>query len=251
MNAFVLNSYQQLYAALNCSLQQDKGTVFGATGIADPFINGVLDYTPTSLEETADTIEKVASYFKNLQLPYIWIVNAATETPHLAQQLQEKGFKLLGALPAMELDISQVHSMQAPENFTVEPLSESKTFAKWAKIVGGAFHMKEESYAAYQSILEKRGFNGPFFHLIGKEAGEPVCTGTLLVTPEGGYIYNIATEESKRGHGYAGALVSELIELAKAKGCKKVALVSMPLAAPLYARMGFKQLATYHFYWQN
>jgi hypothetical protein len=60
MNAFVLNSYQQMYAALNCSLQQDKGTVFGATGIADPFINGVLDYTPTSLEETADTIEKGA-----------------------------------------------------------------------------------------------------------------------------------------------------------------------------------------------
>jgi len=67
-------------------------------------------------------------------------------------------------------------------------------------------------------------------------AGTPIGTGRLL--PDG-HIGRMAVRKAARGTGVGGALLQVLMEQARARGDKQVALSAQTHAAPFYERHGF------------
>jgi len=88
------------------------------------------------------------------------------------------------------------------------------------------------------------------------ETGKIVAMGCLVVyqVPTGihGVIEDVVVDQSFRGRGIGQALVQGLLDLARAKGARRVALTSNPGRASanrLYLRMGFCPWRTNHYYY--
>lgn len=81
-----------------------------------------------------------------------------------------------------------------------------------------------------------------------EEAGcGSLCLTDELPSPDNpsgkcGYLMNIYVRENFREHGIAHAIVTRLIEEARARGCGKIYLETTGMGRPVYQSMGFKDL---------
>lgn len=110
----------------------------------------------------------------------------------------------------------------------------------WSDAIDALRAVRRAVFIVEQSIpedLEWDDFDGVCRHALAEIAsGMAVGCGRLL--PDG-HIGRLAVLDAWRGRGVGSALLSQLVDLARARGHARVILNSQTQAMPFYARHGF------------
>jgi predicted GNAT family N-acyltransferase len=110
----------------------------------------------------------------------------------------------------------------------------------WPEARAEAQRIREAVFVAEQGVppdIELDEWDERCEHALAYDAGgRPVGTGRLL--PDG-HIGRMAVLREARGQGVGGRVLEALIERARERGMRRVALNSQTHAAPFYARFGF------------
>jgi GNAT superfamily N-acetyltransferase len=75
---------------------------------------------------------------------------------------------------------------------------------------------------------------------VGYHGGDPVSIGLGLRTGHTIGVYNIATLERARGHGFGQAITARVVADGVAAGCDVAILQASSMGFPIYERMGFR-----------
>ena len=82
--------------------------------------------------------------------------------------------------------------------------------------------------------------DGP--EIFGSVDDVPVSTAHVGVTGRTAGIYNVATPPEHRRHGYGEALTWAAVAEGGHLGCDHSTLQASPMGAPIYRRMGYRQV---------
>lgn len=233
------------YQNIGIPLNEKDGCLYAASGAPIHLLNGVCSCLT---EPTREVVSHVAAFFSKQQLLYSWWVEEERVTPEFEEALHEEGMQLEGTFPCMHVLKEGIRKPKIPGEMEMKQVETKDELGKWAALIAEVFHFPESVAAIYTTLFKGVGLEGPFYHLIGKKEGRTIATGSVLCTPEGAYLYNIATHISERKKGYASALAYRLLEIAKKQGCDQMALVSSPQAANIYTQLGFETLTNYRIY---
>lgn len=245
---FVDHCNVTLYQSLDLEVYEENGCFYAKSGADSPLLNGVVKCSLDN-DQAKATVEKVVQFFEEKKLSHSWWV--ADEPPALAEALQKKGFEVIGDFPGMFLDLDKVQKPASSDDLIFEAVIDRKCFEKWGQVIAKAFQFSESVQKHYCNLFRQAIGKSLFFHLVGKKKGKIVCTGSVLIADQGAYLYNIATNQEERKHGYGTEMTYALIRIAKEHHCKWAGLVSSPMAASVYAKLGFKTVKSYHIYAQQ
>jgi predicted GNAT family N-acyltransferase len=121
----------------------------------------------------------------------------------------------------------------APLEFTVE-------LDTWEKLAAEAVPIRHAVFVEEQGVpveIELDEWDQRSLHAIARDgAGRAIGTGRLL--PDG-HIGRMAVLKSVRGSGVGTAILRALMDAARARGWRAVALNAQTHAAPFYRRLGF------------
>jgi predicted GNAT family N-acyltransferase len=124
--------------------------------------------------------------------------------------------------------------MSRPFQFTVRRVSWNEC-GDFLRSIRNSVFIEEQNVPAE---LEWDGLDELCTHVIGETTqGEPIGTGRLL--PDG-HIGRMAVLKYWRGRGVGSAILAELIETAREKGCDSAILDAQTHALKFYARFGFE-----------
>lgn len=112
----------------------------------------------------------------------------------------------------------------------------------WATLGQDATAIRFEVFVDEQKVpaeIELDDMDAVCLHAVAYDAcGAAIGTGRLL--PDG-HIGRMAVRQPGRGTGVGGAMLTLLMDQARARGDKAVVLNAQTVAAPFYARHGFVQ----------
>ena len=112
----------------------------------------------------------------------------------------------------------------------------------WATLGQDATAIRFEVFVDEQKVpaeIELDDMDAGCLHAVAyDEAGNAIGTGRLL--PDG-HIGRMAVRQPGRGTGVGGAILTLLMDKARARGDAAVVLNAQTVAAPFYARHGFVQ----------
>lgn len=113
----------------------------------------------------------------------------------------------------------------------------------WATLGQDATAIRFEVFVDEQKVpaeIELDDMDAVCLHAVAyDEAGKAIGTGRLL--PDG-HIGRMAVRQPGRGTGVGGAILTLLMDKARARGDAAVVLNAQTVAAPFYARHGFVQM---------
>lgn len=245
---FVADCNLRWFRAYGFPLREERGCVYGDSGLPFAWTNAVVRCSVE--EETVEAaVEDVFAYFERRKLPHSWFFEASSVSSLLKTALEGRGMVFQGEHPGMILTLSERERSTPPvAGFQVTPVSDEWVLREFTDVLSGVFHFTGEMKESLYSLFRRVGWHGPFYHLVGRGEDRTTCTGSLLSTDHGAYIFNVATlpQERKKGHG--GQLMGVLLDLAQQQRHRHVALVSSPEAKPFYASLGFKTVCPFHLY---
>jgi predicted GNAT family N-acyltransferase len=111
--------------------------------------------------------------------------------------------------------------------------------ADWTRDANTLRAIREQVFVLEQAVppeLEWDGIDPDCVHVLAELDGEPVGTGRLL--PDG-HIGRMAVLRAARSRGVGAAMMVRLVELARARGLRQLALNAQTHAIPFYRRFGF------------
>ena len=82
--------------------------------------------------------------------------------------------------------------------------------------------------------------------ILGAIDGEPVACGTLCITTGVAGVYSVGVLEEFRRRGFGQAMTKAVLTRGRKAGCRIGALQSSKAGYPLYQRLGFETVDTYH-----
>ena len=113
----------------------------------------------------------------------------------------------------------------------------------WATLGPDATAIRFEVFVDEQKVpaeIELDDMDAVCLHAVAyDDAGNAIGTGRLL--PDG-HIGRMAVRQPDRGTGVGGAILTLLMDKARARGDAAVVLNAQTVAAPFYARHGFVQM---------
>nr|NGX56919.1 hypothetical protein [Candidatus Anoxychlamydiales bacterium] len=175
----------------------------------------------------------------------------SSESLQLKEALEKRGLNLWGTFSGMILNIDNVIKPKISENLELELVINKEELMLWSDILSEAYECSKDFSKFYANLLAEVGLKGPWYHLMGRKNKKIVCTGSILFTDKGAYIYNISTSKNERNQNYGSNITYALIQLAKSKNIYQIALMSPQQIAPFYLNLGFKEVTYFHYWYRK
>jgi GNAT superfamily N-acetyltransferase len=152
------------------------------------------------------------------------------------------------AYPAMALSPipTDVDAAPLPDGLDIQVVSDPATFDDHTAVVAAGFGMPLELVRRFLG-LDLLGIPGATL-LVGSLDGEPVATAMGFVADGTVGVYNVATVEAARRHGYGAALTRRAIDEGRRHGADVAILQSSTMGRPVYEAIGFRQTAEFRVY---
>lgn len=245
-NFYLKNCQLECFKNAGKTIYENNECSYGVTGIQAALLNCVFEF-PSQSKNLKRHVHEVLDFFNNQNLPHSWWLESSQLSLELGQVLNENGLVMLGEFPGFCIDTSQIASPNKhASELIVELVETQQDYQKWSEVICSAFEFSDTVAEGYVKLFQQA--NDKFRHFVGKINGKVVSTGTLLCLGNVGYFYNLATLTSERNKGYATQVLHEALQLARASHVDHVGLISSPLAAPIYQRLGFQKVCSFNIF---
>lgn len=246
-------NHAKFWLSLGLETQMAVQTTQVITGIPHPLLNLVLR-AQFPIKESTHLIRSLINQFAERRLPFSWWVDRHSTPYKLGEQLQANGLSKLGVFPGMGLFLKDLEiSSFYPKNFKIEPVNTPEKMQLWGSVMQNTFHLPDSIRESYVAIYNKKGFGPgqPFDHFLGSVDGKPIASSTLFIYEDIAGIYNLTVLPDSRGHGYATAMIMNLLFQAQLRQCRLSVLQSSSMMVNVYKRLGFFKLMEWQVYFSS
>ncbi len=226
-----------------CEIHEDPDLVWFVTGIPHPLFNGVM-HTELEPGEVPERIDGMVSEFRRRGLPLEWTTSLRTRPLDLGRRLEAKGFEHTLDVPAMTLDLRSLPEVQVPGNLTVAPAQTREDLRRCLDIALSTFGIPtdfvprlleiEEGMPSEQRELTR--------HYLARVDGRPAATAELYHAAGVAGLYFVGTLPEARDRGIARAVTVAALHDAREMGVRVGTLQATPMGAPVYRKLGFREL---------
>lgn len=208
-----------------------------SAGLPVPIFNRVFVFESPPVEELSAAVDWMAER----EVPF-WVTVAEPAVEDVTDHLADLNLVKAGEQPGMAMtpldEISPQNS--AAEIAEVTDPDELDDFSRVASAVFGTpLDVAEQVYQVALVGDEKRLF-------LGSVDGTPAACGLSIQSGDVAGVYTIGVVEQFRGRGIGEAMSWEVLRAGREAGCRVGVLQSSEMAYPLYKKMGFETVVTYH-----
>lgn len=233
---------QEIYwKMLKKSSQQLSGCKIVHTGIASPWLNGVI-------AGVADDVDQIIDSFKKSHTPFCWWSDCRQESATLMQDLEKRGLIFAGAFESMTLDLEKMRHAQKKE-LQVEIVSSTESLAPFMKVLCEVYEAPDEVYKPALELFASAGLSHPTYHFMGLLDDQVVTVGSLYLDEMGvASVFNMGTLAAYRKKGYASQALSHALQKLSPEEAKSSELIATPEGINLYQGLGYEKQGPFHLY---
>jgi GNAT superfamily N-acetyltransferase len=243
----------------------EHDATWGTLGIPSPAFNLAIGRFSVAAADTR--IAEISARFRRRAMPLSWWILPDSTPDDLEARLARAGFGHAQRLPAMALDLATLVNEGLPAGVAMDEVRDAEAYGPAVDVLIDAFQMpadlREPVIGAFGNLSA-----GPLAEPgVARSAAEPRAAewadsavaartvvarldgevvGTALVVIDGPIagIYNVGVRESARGRGIGRAVTAEVARIARATGCGLAILEASAIGAPVYRRLGFREVGT-------
>ena len=209
----------------------------------------------------AGLVDTALGPFQQAEVPMLWHVGP-TSSPGLADRVRSAGLRHHGDEPGMVRTLEGAERPpEAPWWLELRRVGTVSELRAWVRIWAGATSpLLTERLVALRSPAAF-GAHARTVHFLGVADGDPVACAAVWLgrLPTGrrrtgwqgrsvAWVEHVTTLPDARGRGIGAALTYECLRAAAERQAELAALTATPEAAPLYRRLGFRQVCTFSRY---
>lgn len=207
-----------------------------ATGVPTPFFNRVFVF-----EAPAGDLSAAIEWMSDRDAPFrVFVADPAVETV----ENHRRGLDLVktGEQPGMAMTpLDGVPPRDSVVEITEVTGPEERE--EYSTVTGSAFGWPPEVVEPIdRAALAANGVR----LFLGRVDGQTAACGLLVRTGDVAGVYSIAVMEEFRRQGIGEAMTWEVLRVGRDDGCQAGVLQSSEMGYPLYERMGFETVVTYH-----
>ena len=210
------------------------------TGVPFPTLNGVLTFRRSAQR---NDVVRLLDVVAATGLPHALSIRPGCEVD-FAAVAQARGLVADEPIPlmAMERDVDAVRKAAQHPEMTIRQL-EPREAGIHASIGAEGFDAPREAFERLISpaAMALTGFRA----YVGTAHGEHVTTAVGSTLGEYVGIFDVATPERHRGHGYGKAVTARAVLDGFGDGATCAYLQSSPMGFKIYERIGFRTLETW------
>lgn len=181
---------------------------------------------------------------------FYWTVWPSDTPSDLAERLVATGFEHQGADPLMTLDLRTPSRVEPePPGLAIRRARTTDEIRQGAAFAVRSVGPEATGDEAFAATFERLAAEEPprWYQFTGTVGGEIVASSGLFTGSGVAGIYSVATDEAHRGRGYGGAVSSAAVEAGRALGLETAVLMASEMGAPVYRRLGFREVGRVHF----
>jgi GNAT superfamily N-acetyltransferase len=185
-------------------------------------------------------LERALEYYGRAALPFRLHIRDASSA--VRAELATRGFSLAPPLPCMMLEAEPALALEVP-TLAVRRVDDARVLGDFQRVAFASF---DYPLAAASMALTDALVNMPhvaFF--VGYLDRQPVSCSGLIFTGDVAGIYWVGTLAAQRKLGLGAAITAHAVREARRRGFSRVCLQASELGAPVYRRMGFREIGTY------
>jgi len=229
------------------AINPDSNFFWSVSGIPIYSYNGVL----RCRLKTDQFSRQYGTFMERFQdLPLIWWIGAGNSPGNIAHRLQEEGWKDEGHVPAMAAPLTSdlERNIETPD-FSIKLAQNPEEKSVWLATMNRGMGFSPD--LIHKAVQVDRSLEGPphqkQYRYTAFLGDRPVATALML--PDAGVagIFGVATLPEARGQGLGRAMTLKAMQEAYYLGYRVATLVATPMGLPLYQRLGFKKLFSYHY----
>jgi hypothetical protein len=188
----------------------------------------------------ARALDRMIEHYARAALPFC--VHAHDESPTLRGELLARGFAEQAGLPCMELSADTKLGFELP-GLCIRPVDDARTLADFQRVAFESFGYPVLS--APMALTDALVAMPHVAFFVGYLDDQPVCCSGLIFTADVAGIYWVGTLAAQRKLGLGAAITAHAVSVARGRGFSRVCLQASPSGAPVYRRMGFRDIRTY------
>ena len=205
-----------------------------------PQFNGVWPSDDTAVRRLPAALAEIES----LALPYS-VQTRRGRTPAFEREAERLGLIPEMTIRGMVLDPAQLAELHVPK-LRIVRVRTADGLAQALAIAAESFAAPPEVFAPLYD-LAVAGIEGLAVYL-GRVGDVDVTTAVGFRLGDALGIFNVATPEEHRGHGYGAAVTAHAVSEGIAAGAAFAYLQSSPLGHSVYRRLGFRDVEDYTLY---
>lgn len=244
----------------------EHDATWGTLGIPSPAFNLAIGRFSVAAADTR--IAEISARFRRRAMPLSWWILPDSTPDDLEARLARAGFGHAQRLPAMALDLATLVNEGLPAGVAMDEVRDAEAYGPAVDVLIDAFQMpadlREPVIGAFGNLsagsLAEPGVAGltsapgaagwpadstvAARTVVARLGGEVVGTALVVIDGPVAGIYNVGVRESARGRGIGRAVTAEVARIARATGCRLAILEASAIGAPVYRRLGFREVGT-------
>ena len=204
--------------------------------------------TRAEADQADDAITGTIDWFKARNAPFFfWWVDPNTQPGDFASRLQAHGFAAWEEnAPGMAADLNDLHydlMEQSPPGFEMERVRDERGLLDFKQAFVSGLEIPDWAGQAWVDATLAFGIErAPWQCYVGRLNGKPVASNMLFNGAGVASVFGVATVPEARRKGIGAAITLIAYHEARQMGYRYGVLFATDLGAPVYRRMGFKDV---------
>lgn len=242
VNENLRTAFGTLAAEITASESRQFGSVTAVSaGVPAPIFNRVFVFDPPPIDELSAAV----AWMSEREVPF-WLTVSEPAVEKVANHLADLGLAKATEQPGMAMaSLDEIPTPDASVDIAeVTDLDEREDFSA---VTASAFEMSLDVAAQ----VDRAGLVADDVRMfLGSVDRHPAGCGVLIRSGDVAGVYSIGVVEEFRRQGIGEAMSWAVLRAGRDAGCKVGVLQSSEMGYPLYERMGFETVVTYHLFEQ-
>jgi len=215
------------------------------TGLPSAAFNVVLGGR-FRIEGLEARLEATLDRFRGQGLPLTWWLGPSASPADLGARLEARGLVRGEELTGMALDLSRTPdgpAREVPPELKIERVADPEGLRGVLELFAAAMGASPAGARPMFEALSGLDFgpDGLLGHYLGRVAGRPVATASVLIDRKAAGLFLVSTESAFQGRGLARAMSAAALAEARSRGCRLAVLQATDLGRRLYLKLGFRE----------
>lgn len=196
-------------------------------------------------------LEVALQTFQSKRFPYCLWISQEFVNDSTSQYLEKAGLQCQAEEAGMILDLTTYEPISSDKHPNIRQATSPEMIREFSQVIANnwtppdleVIHFYEKTTPQFLNLKERVSLLSYY------QEGAAVATVEVFASNEQVIgIHGLATLEDTRGQGIGSALMTKVLNDAKAKGYQRAVLLATPDGTGIYQKLGFQTLTTYFEY---